>query len=128
MVQVSAARGWEFEVDRGPDWLIVRPRRLDRASKDSPSLAEQVWALLERSLTRRLVLELGDVDPLDETLVGELLQLHQRIVVSEGTMRVCGLSPQNERLLHKHSPAVHITNHCDREAAVKGEIRPRHPR
>ncbi len=128
MAQVSVARGWEFAVDRGPDWLIVRPRPVDRATKDSPSLAERVWALLERSLMHRLVLELGNVDPLDEPLVGELLQLRQRIVESEGVMRVCGLSPKNERLLREHSPAVHIANYCDREAAVKGEIRPRQPR
>ena len=128
MVQVSLARGWDLEVDRGPDWLFVRPLPLGDSRTDLPSLAEQVAALLEQTLVHRLVLDLSTIDRFDAELIDQLCRLHQRIHAAEGLMRVCGLSPVNEQLLRKHDRAGLIAHYCDREAAVMGEDRPRQPR
>ena len=48
MVQVSAVRGWDLEVDRGPDWLFVCPRPLTKDTTDRGLLADQVWALWDQ--------------------------------------------------------------------------------
>jgi len=59
MVQI--AEGWELDVDRGPDWLFVRPRNVGPQATDTPPLAEQIWSLLQQHFTDRLVLELDQV-------------------------------------------------------------------
>ncbi|MGD9722794.1 MAG: hypothetical protein AB7O59_15780 [Pirellulales bacterium] len=127
MVQVSVARGWDLEVDRGPDWLFVRPLAFDRALDDAPSLGEQIWGLLEQTLTHRLVLELGGLS-LDEKLIAQILQLQERVHAHDGIMRVCGLSAENEQLLRSHDVDGQIALYCDREAAVMCQDRPRQPR
>ena len=58
MVQI--AHGWELDVERGPDWLFVRPHGLSHdplefVEADSPDLADEVWSLVEKYFTRRLV-------------------------------------------------------------------------
>jgi anti-anti-sigma regulatory factor len=128
MVQVSAVHGWDLEVDRGPDWLFVCPRPLTKDTTDRGLMADQVWALLEQSLTHRLVLELGDIGRLDDRLIEQLLQLQQRIHANEGIMRLCGLSAENVRLLQGHKLEGQITHYCSREAAVMGQERPSRPR
>ena len=57
---LTVASGCTLDVERGPDWLLVRIRNLDRAEPETP-LAEQLWALLEQHFTYRLVLELDEV-------------------------------------------------------------------
>ena len=126
MAQAHVAPGWDLEVNRGPDWLIVRPRRIKQAAGDA-SLADQVWALLEQSLTRRVVLQLGEIESLDRSLVGELSKLQERAAEGDGVMRVCGLSAANEQLLHKYGDGQ-IANYSDCKAAVNAEVRPRQPR
>ena len=71
MVQIPCACGWELEVDRGPDWLFIRPRCAAHAPHDALEFSEQVWTLVEQSFTHRLVLELTEtavVERSDETL------------------------------------------------------------
>ncbi|MEX2114823.1 MAG: hypothetical protein WD845_16640 [Pirellulales bacterium] len=128
MVQAYAVPGWHLEVDRGPDWLFVRPRPLDADAKDACELGEQLWALLEQTLTHRLVLELADLDRLDAKLVKQLLWLRERITACDGIMRICGLTPANEAFLRSYDLAGHIAHYCDRESAVMGHDSPRRPR
>jgi anti-anti-sigma regulatory factor len=128
MVLVTVARGWDLEVDRGPDWLFVRPRPIEGSAGDSPTLAEQVWGLLEQTLIHRLVLDLSEIDRLDSKLIDQLLWLQKRIHAHEGIMRVCGLSSQNEQVLRDHPDAGQIAHYRDREAAVMCQDRPRQPR
>ncbi len=128
MVHVSSAHGWDLAVDRGPDWLFVRPIRLGAAGDEQSSLAHEVWCLLEQTLMHRLVLELDDIPSLDVELVEQLLWLQQRIHGHEGIMRICGLAPANRQLLHKLDTEGQLAVYCDREAAVMCNDRPRLPR
>jgi anti-anti-sigma regulatory factor len=127
MVQAYAVPGWHFEVDRGPDWLFVRPRPLG-ADASSAELGEQLWSLLEQSLTHRLVLELADVDRLDAKLVKQLLWLREQIQGHDGILRLCGLSAQNEAFLRTYDHSGSIAHYGDRESAVMGQDSPRRPR
>jgi anti-anti-sigma factor len=124
---VQATTGWNCDVERGPDCLFVRPRgSVSRA--DEAGLADQVWDLLERSSTHRLVLELDDMGLLKSTLVGQLLLLKQRIENRGGLMRLCGLSPANQRVL-AHCRLDHfLPQYCDRTEAVMAGARPLQPR
>jgi anti-sigma B factor antagonist len=128
MVQVPCAHGWDLEVERGPDWLFVRPHPPGGVATDSPSLAEQVWSMLEQSMVHRLVMELGDIDRLDNHLIEQLEWLHKRIQSHDGMMRICGLSSSNEELLDDYPLAGHFPHYRDREEAVMGQALPTKPR
>jgi hypothetical protein len=123
MVQVSLARGWDLEVERGPDCLFVRPRPIETGAVGAPSLALQVWALLEQTLTHRLVLELDEIGQLESELIEQLIWLQNRIHSHDGMMRVCGLSSGNQKLLRRVDCEGHFPCYRDREQAVMG-----HPR
>ena len=69
---LAIAPGCELDVERGPDWLLVRVRNLDLAESDAPPLAERLWQLLEQHFTYRLVLELDGVQVLNSHLIGQL--------------------------------------------------------
>ena len=79
-VMVQAAAGWELDVERGPDWLFVRPRLANAQASDTPQLAEEIWALLEQNFSRRLVLEMDQVPLLYSHLIGQLVWLYKRRV------------------------------------------------
>ncbi len=128
MVPVTVVRGWDLEIDRGPDWLYVRPRPTEGPAGYGLSLADQVWSVLEETLMHRLVLELSDITQFDETLVEQLRELQRRVQAHEGIMRLCCLSSENERKLRKHDVAGQLACYCNRESAVMGHDRPRLPR
>ena len=128
MVQVSYARGWNFDVDRGPDWLFVRPRRHGPHPGDTPLWAEQIWALLEQNFTYRLVLELDEVEYLDSCLVGQLVWLHKRIGANDGVLRICGLNEFNQDILHLCGLEGRFGLFRNREEAVMRYARPLQPR
>jgi anti-anti-sigma factor len=123
---LAVAPGCELEVERGPDWLLVRAS-LDPAEPDSP-LAEQVWDALQQHFTYRLVLELDQISLLTSTLVAQLLQLHRRIEEHGGVMRVCGLSPHNREVLNACRLSGHLMPYQNREEAIMGSRRTTRPR
>jgi anti-anti-sigma regulatory factor len=122
---LTVATGCAFDVERGPDWLLVRVRNLDLAEPDSPPLAEQLWSLLEQHLTYRLVLEMDEVDMLNSYLLGELVRLYRWIEEHEGVLRVCGLTPFNCEVLHACHLDEQLLPYHDRREAVTGCPRPR---
>ena len=124
----ATARGCELDVERGPDWLLVRIANLDESEADAPQLAERLWRLLQQHFTYRLVLELDQIRLLTSRLIAQLVQLHRRIDEHSGVMRVCGLSPQNREVLHTCRLDDRLTPYEDRQAAVMGCERPRQPR
>ncbi len=128
MVQVTPARGWDLVVERGPDWLFVQPRCSGEATGGERDLAEQVWSLLEQNRTYRLVLELDAIDCLLPELIDKLASLQKRIHAHDGTLRICGLSDKNARLLQDSVRSSLLPHFCDRESAVMGHARPRQPR
>ncbi len=126
------AHGWEFDVERGPDWLFVRPRGpahdpLEMVEVDAPELADEVWALVEKYFTRRLVLELDQIGHLNSCLIGQLVRLYKRVGTQGGLMRICGLSTANRRVLDLCRLSGRLPCYDNRTEAVMA-TRPAQPR
>lgn len=124
---IDMAPGWSVDVERGPDWLFVKVHCDGDHQWDAPPLAETVWSLLEQHFTRRVVVELDDVELLHSGLLGELARLHKRIVANGGVMKICGLSEHNREALHTTRLDECFPAYADRTEAVLGH-RPRQPR
>jgi anti-anti-sigma factor len=130
MVQI--AHGWELDVERGPDWLFVRPHGLsddplEVVEAGSPDLADEVWALIEKYFTRRVVLELDQVGELNSYLIGQLVRLHKRVSTQGGLMRLSGLSPANRSVLDECQLSSSLPCYDNRTEAVMA-TRPAQPR
>jgi anti-anti-sigma factor len=117
-----------LDVERGPDWLLVRVRSVDQDEPETPPLAEQLWALLEQHFTYRLVLEMDEVRLLNSHLIGQLIRLCRRIEEHDGVLRLCGLSPYNCQVLHTCRLDRQLLPYQDRREAVTGCPRPQKPR
>jgi len=114
-----------MNIERGPDWLLVRVRRLGEDASDTSSLANRLWSLLRQHFTSRLVLELDEIDELDQPVLQQLVQLHERICDNGGVMRLSRLSPHNERLLRAHRLEHRFPPYRTRIDAVFARYRPR---
>lgn len=124
----TIAPGWELDVNRGPDWLLVKIKSLKAEANQVPPLADCLWELLHRHFTYRLVLELDQVNVLTSHLIGQLVQLYRRIREHDGVMRLCGLSAYNLRVLQTCRLDGHFAPYHDRAEAVMGCCRPRRPK
>jgi len=122
---IQTAAGWELEVDRGPACVLIKARRKAAEAGESPSLVDQVWEVLDRHLTYRLVLEFDKVGDLDHDLVVQLLELHSKIDHHQGMLRICGLCEHSRELLRQR---LKMVGYEDREEALLGHAAPRHPR
>ena len=124
---LAVAPGWKLDVERGPDWLLVKVRSLDGSSTDPP-LAVGIWEQLERHFTYRVVLELDQVQVLNSHLIGQLVRLYRLICDRDGVMRLCGLSPHNLDVLRTCRLQERFLAYRDREEAVMGCSCPRYPK
>ncbi len=122
---LAIAPGWELEVQRGPDWLLVKVKGPEESSLQTPPLADALWSLLERHFTYRLVLELDQVNVMGSSLIGQLLQLYKRIREHDGVMRLCGLSAYNVDVLRTCNLDERFLPYQDRKEAVRGCRRPK---
>ena len=123
----NTACGWDLEVDRGPDWLFVRLKEPEHRARQSASVKEALWALLEQHFTHRLMLEMDQVKTLNKKLIDELATLNDQINEHGGMMRVCGLKPQHRQLLARHDVGVAV--YADRAHALLSKPRfPNRPR
>ncbi len=122
---LAIAPGWELEVQRGPDWLLVKVKGPQESSLETPPLADALWSLLERHFTYRLVLELDQVNVMGSSLIGQLIQLFKRIREHDGVMRLCGLSAYNVDVLRTCNLDERFLPYRDCEEAVRGCRRPR---
>jgi len=125
---LTVAPGCELDVERGPGWLLVRIANLNDVVAESVPLADQLWSVLQRHFTYRLVLELDQLQVLNSFLVGQLIQLHQRIEASGGVLRLCGLSPRSRRVMRTCRLAERFPPYRNREEAVMGCRRFRQPK
>jgi anti-anti-sigma factor len=125
---LAVAPGCELEVERGPDWLLVRIANIDQIEFDMPSLADRVWSVLQQHFTYRLVLELDQIRLLNSCLIAQLVQLHRQIDEHGGVMRLCGLSSHNRQVLETCRLNDRFKPYQDRQEAVMGCDRPRRPR
>jgi anti-anti-sigma regulatory factor len=116
---LATAPGCDFEVQRGPDWLIVRVRNLDPHESDIP-LADLLWSIMQQHFAHRLVLELDEVETLSRKMIGELLWLYRRIEEHDGVLRLCGLSARNRELLNACRMGDRLPPYEDRQEAVMG--------
>jgi anti-anti-sigma factor len=117
---------WQFEVDRGPDWLFVRlcpPDGLDREE----NVADEIWSLMQQHLTHRVVLEMDQVGFLSSNLIGQLIVLLKRVHQTGGVMRLVGLSDDCRRSIELCRLGTPLANYENREQAVLGN-RPLQPR
>ena len=126
-MQTVVAPDWELSVERGPDCLLVRARCTHDDMLSTPPLADELWSLLERHVTYRLILELDGLELLRSYLLGQLVLLDRRIRQHHGVMRLCGLSPQNQKVLAVHRLDDRFIPYRDIEDAVVG-CHPRRPR
>jgi len=118
---------WEFCVERGPGWLIVRPIPNDPSAAQSFDLAQAVWSLLQQQFTYRLVLEMDRVEQLCEPLVEEIVLLQKWIDQQGGVLRVCGLNPACQRALQETQLRSRLGDYRTRAEAILGP-RPKQPR
>ena len=65
----------------------------------SQQIGERLWHLLEQHFTYRLVLEMDQAAVLTSEIIAQLIHLQKRICEHGGTLRLCGLSPHNQRVL-----------------------------
>lgn len=114
----ATATGWELDVRRGPGWLLVRPLKPGPDLLEELPLAEEIWSLLDRHLIYRLALELDELDVLDSHLVSQLLMLYRRLQEHGGQIRICGLSPFNQRVLQTHGLVDRFPAYDDLEDAM----------
>ena len=116
---VHVADGLEMEVDRGPNWLMVKLRCEDPID-DAPQIADELWSIASRHFIYRLVLELEELDSLPSGFMGQLVLLQERLAQCDGALRICGLSPECEESLHSCQLESALPNHASREQAVMG--------
>jgi anti-anti-sigma factor len=122
-----AATGIHFEVDQGPDWLFIRIHPAADGAFDAEPVAEPIWSIVEQYRVHRVVLELDLLHYMPSYLIGQFLMLFKRLHTHGGMLRLCGLSANNEAVIH----ACRLDNcfpcYSDRADAVMGHL-PHAPR
>ena len=124
---IEIAPGWQLEVERGPDWLFVKPHCDLESSWNSPPLAEALWELLQQGFAHRLVLECEEIPILHTLMIGQLVLLHKRISSRGGVLRICGMSERSCQVLQGCRLDDRLPNFDTRADAVHG-FRPVKPR
>lgn len=125
---VEIAPGWQWDVDRQSDWLLVKLKPADHDPDTTALLAEALWELLEQHVIYRLVLELDQLAVLYTALIGQLLLLHKRLSIDGGALRLCGPSPHNQEVLHLCRLDDRFPPYPTREDAMLGRHLPPQPR
>jgi hypothetical protein len=124
----ATAAGYELDVERGPEWLLIRVRNVDPAELDAWALTNHIWSVLRQHFTYRLVLELQELPSLSDELIERLIELRSRVDAHEGTMRLCGLSSKNRQVMHACHGDEQLHPYRDRQDAVVGTQWPSQPR
>ncbi|MBN2022856.1 MAG: hypothetical protein JW809_08670 [Pirellulales bacterium] len=114
------SKGCDLVLDRGPNWLFVRLRNFDPDDPGAGKLADQLWQLLEKHLTYRVVLEMDEIDILRTLLIAQLIVLHRRVREHDGVVRLSGLSRHNQEVLQTCRLDDRLPAYGDRVSAVKG--------
>jgi anti-anti-sigma regulatory factor len=120
-VTVHVVDGLQLRVDRGPNWLFVKLRPGDKpAAAAPPKMADELWSISSRHFIYRLVLEMDEFDSLPSGMMGQLVLLQERLTQCGGALKICGLSPECEVVLHECQLEAALPNHATRVEAVKG--------
>ena len=125
---LATAVGYEFDVDRGPDWLWIRIQSMESGLPRAGSLAKRLTDVIEKHFIYRVVLELHRVPELTSELIGELVELDRHIRKHDGVLRLCGLSPEGRAMLELCDLDDLCLAYKTREEAIVGSCGPRLPR
>ena len=112
--------GCSADVDRGPDWLLVRLHAPAGNVAADVGLADDLHLLLKKHLMHRMVLELDDIHRLRSGLVGQLARLHEHVAGEGGVLRICGLSDENRQVWRACRLDSRLPPYVDRREAVMG--------
>lgn len=136
---IGLSQGWSLQVDRGPDWLFVRPSLVAEGDSsneggfavedcvDDASLVDGIWSVIEQHFTYRVVVECDQLGRFTSAMIAQLLTLNRRIRGHGGTLRLCGLSDDNQETLRQCRIDGFFPRFSDRSQAVLGN-RPLQPR
>jgi anti-anti-sigma regulatory factor len=135
MVQIAQSTGAEhtaigcvaFDVERGPDWLLVRLGAPAAGISDWAGLADTLWSVLDQHFIYRLVLDCERAGLVDSTLMGQLVLLERRIRKQGGLLRLCSLSEASQQALHQCRLEGRLPHFDTRAEAILGH-RPLQPR
>ena len=120
--------GCKMDVERGPDWLLVKIRGLEADPANPPRLADHLWSSGPQALYLPDRPGTGPDQMLNSHLVGQLIRLYQQIREHDGVLRLCGLSAYNRRVLRGCALDDRLPSYETREEAVLGGTDPRLPR
>lgn len=138
---------WVLQVERGPDWLFVRPSTPPDSAlaedghadnghadngraenwQDGGSLAESVWSVVKQHFTYRVVIECDDLNDLTSGFIAQLVSLRRRLQKHDGTLRLCGLSDGSQDVLRLCRLGELLPHFASRSQAVLAH-RPAQPR
>ncbi|MCA9188593.1 MAG: hypothetical protein R3E01_04460 [Pirellulaceae bacterium] len=116
------AEGWTLEVERGPEWLFIRPNTSPGHQFDRVDLADSIWQLLDEHLVYRVVLELDNLPILNSYMIGQLVRLKRRIATRNGLFRIAGLHEANLDALRVSNLTGHLDHYLNRHEAVMGHV------
>ena len=116
-----------FDVERGPESLIVRLGAPAAGVSDWAGLADALWSVLDQHFIYRLVLDCELAGLVDSTLMGQLVLLERRIRKRGGLLRLCGLSEASQQALHQCRLDGRLPHFETRTDAILGH-RPSQPR
>jgi hypothetical protein len=119
-VVTHAIEGFKLTVDRGPNWLFVKLRPKRRFAQDVAQIADELWSIASRHFTYRLVLELEELDQMPVDLIEQLVILQERLLHSDGSLRICGLPTNCVEKLRSSRLESALPIYATRQAAVLG--------
>lgn len=124
---LGLSSSWVLHVERGPDWLFVRPTAPPDHERDGSSLAESVWSVVKQHFVYRVVIECDRLDGLSSGFVAQFVGLRRRLQKYGGTLRLCGLSDENQDVLRSCQLDGLFPQFASRSQAVLAH-RPAQPR
>jgi hypothetical protein len=127
-MKVQLAPGWRTVLEHGPDWLYVKLYGPHGDDADVTGLAESLLTLLREELTRRMVVELNEVEAVTPEFLRELLTLHDRLEAEGGMLRVSGLAREHQDAVREVDGLCRLPQFHNREEAIMGFYRPGKPR
>jgi anti-anti-sigma regulatory factor len=125
---LAIAAGYEFDVDRGPDWLWIKIRSVEAGSFPAASLADEIEELVEKHFVYRIVLEMKGVTELSSHLIAEIVSLDRFILRHDGVLRICGLSAEGRAMLEMCRLDDLCLTYDTREEAILGMCVPHTPK
>jgi len=116
----KVAKKWDVDVDRGPGWVFVRLHQAHDERAGAPALAENLREIMQRHMSKRIVVELDQLALMRSSLIGQLLLLSKRVRGEGGLLRLAGLSEQNQQVLSQCQLKGRLGVYPNRSEAVLG--------